>query len=251
MNPLDTDLFFVRQQYLDFLGREPDAEGLAYWTDQIRSCANDQSCRRSRRIAVSAAYFDSEEFQTTGSFVYRVYKGSLGRLPQFGELATDRQHVVAGGNLEAAQLSYSEQFVQRPEFMQRFQTSTTGESFVFALLESVRQSSGVDLHSEYHQLLTAYNSRSDVNQARAAVLASVGRAAAFRDAEYNRGFVLMEYFGYLRRDPDLGGYAFWLDVLNGGQTGNYRGMVCAFITSAEYQRRFSPVVTATNSDCGP
>jgi hypothetical protein len=63
--------------------------------------------------------------------------------------------------------------------------------------------------------------------------------------------VLTEYFGYLKRDPDEGGYQFWLDVLNNHVPGNYRAMVCAFITSAEYQQRFSSVVTHTNSECGP
>src|SRR6185295_10075937 len=79
LNPLDTNLFFVRQQYLDFLGREPDAGGLAYWTQQLSGCGGDGGCLRTRRLEVSAAFFDSKEFQETGSFVYRLYKGSLGR----------------------------------------------------------------------------------------------------------------------------------------------------------------------------
>jgi len=75
------------------------------------------------------------------------------------------------------------------------------------------------------------------------------QANAFAQAEYNKAFVLMEYFGYLRRNPDTGGYDFWLDVLNGREAGNYRGMVCAFLTSSEYQSRFSGVVTHSNADC--
>jgi hypothetical protein len=73
---------------------------------------------------------------------------------------------------------------------------------------------------------------------------------AFKDAEYNKAFVLMQYFGYLRRDPDQGGYDFWLSVLNDRVPGNFRSMVCAFITSREYQERFSSVVTRTDSVCG-
>jgi len=30
-------------------------------------------------------------------------------------------------------------------------------------------------------------------------------------AKRNEAFVMMEYFGYLRRDPDADGYAFWLN----------------------------------------
>ena len=59
----------------------------------------------------------------------------------------------------------------------------------------------------------------------------------------------MQYFGYLRRDVDQGGYDFWLDVVNNREPNNYRAMVCAFITSAEYQLRFGPEVTRTNQDC--
>jgi len=61
--------------------------------------------------------------------------------------------------------------------------------------------------------------------------------------------VLTEYFAYLQREPDSGGYAFWLDVLNNREPGNYRAMVCGFITSEEYQRRFSTIVSRSNRDC--
>ena len=73
--------------------------------------------------------------------------------------------------------------------------------------------------------------------------------AVFQQAEFNPAFVLTEYFGYLRRDPDQGGYDFWLDVLNNRVPGNYRSMVCAFINSAEYQQRFSPAVTRNDHIC--
>jgi hypothetical protein len=72
-----------------------------------------------------------------------------------------------------------------------------------------------------------------------------------RTSQYNPAFVLMQYFGYLRRDRDPGGYDFWLDVLNNREPNNFRGMVCAFLTAAEYQLRFGSSVTRTNRDCGP
>jgi len=73
--------------------------------------------------------------------------------------------------------------------------------------------------------------------------------AEFRQSQYNSAFVLMEYFGYLRRDADASGYQFWLNALNNAP-GNYRGMVCSFVTSAEYQQRFSLVVAHGNAECG-
>ncbi len=79
----------------------------------------------------------------------------------------------------------------------------------------------------------------------------VTEQSAFVKAEYNRAFVLAEYFSYLRRDPDEAGYQFWVEVLENHDRNNYRGMVCAFLTSAEYQKRFGAVVTRTDSECSP
>jgi hypothetical protein len=68
-------------------------------------------------------------------------------------------------------------------------------------------------------------------------------------SQYNPAFVLMQYFGYLHRDLDRSGYAFWLDVVNNREPNNYSGMVCSFLTSSEYQLRFGSVVTRSNADC--
>jgi hypothetical protein len=81
------------------------------------------------------------------------------------------------------------------------------------------------------------------------VLLFIAENQAFAQKEFNAAFVLTQYFGYLRRDPDEGGYLFWLDVLNNRQPNNYVGMVCAFITSREYQLRFGSTVPRTNADC--
>ena len=59
----------------------------------------------------------------------------------------------------------------------------------------------------------------------------------------------MQYFGYLRRDADPGGYDFWLNVLNNREPNNYRGMICAFLTSIEYQERFGLFLRRSNADC--
>ena len=74
-----------------------------------------------------------------------------------------------------------------------------------------------------------------------------------RTSQYNPAFVLMQYFGYLRRDYviiDQDGYDFWLDVVNNREPNNYPAMVCAFITSREYQLLFGSAVTRSNADCG-
>jgi len=75
--------------------------------------------------------------------------------------------------------------------------------------------------------------------------------ATFQNNEFNRAFVAMQYFGYLRRGIDPGGYNFWLGILNGhpNDTSFRYQMVCAFITSGEYQLRFSSNVTQNDTGC--
>jgi hypothetical protein len=101
-NPLDSPEFFVRQQYLDVLDREPEQGGLDYWSSQLRACGADLNCLKGRRVGVSAAFFIEQEFQLTGSFIYDAYSGALGRQPGFAEYSSDRQQVVGGTNSDAA-----------------------------------------------------------------------------------------------------------------------------------------------------
>ena len=248
-NPLDTPEYFVRQQYVDLLKREPDEAGFNYWSDQILQCGDDAACTRTRWIEVAAAFFVEREFQQTGAYIYDVYQAALGRQPVFGEYSTDRGQVADGKNLEASKTAFAESFVQREEFVQRYQANTTAESFVAALLLSV-QSSGLDLSSRRDSLMASYNSGDSLVQSRALVVRAIADDATFRQVQYNSAFVLTEYFSYLRRNPDQGGYDFWVNVLSNNEPGNYRGLVCAFVTSSEYQRRFSSIVTRSNGECG-
>jgi hypothetical protein len=238
----------VRWHYLDFLNREPDAGGWDYWASQILSCAaGDAACIRAKRIDVSAAFFIELEFQETGNFVYRFYKSSLGRMPNAAEFMADRPLIVAGPDLETNKQAFANSWVQRSEFVQRYPASQGGAAFIDALLQTVQQNSGVNLTAMRPALITEWNT----NGSRARIVRMVADSSVFAQAEYNSSFVLMQYFGYLRRDPDPGGFGFWLNVLNNQTPNNYRGMVCAFITSAEYQLRFGNNVTHSNAECGP
>jgi Carboxypeptidase regulatory-like domain len=261
VNPLDTPEYFVRQQYLDFLGREPDEVGFNYWSDRINQCLSEPSapaagptpadCIRSTRTAVSAAFFIEQEFQQSGTFIYNLYEAALGRRPAFTEYTTDRQQLVVDANLETRRTAFAQRFVERAEFAQKYQAETTAEAFVDALIQNVRQSTAVDLSEERERLIDAYKAGADPAQGRALALRTVADNAIFKQANYNAAFVLTEYFGYLRRDPEHDGYRFWLNVLaNIGEGDEYRGMVCSFVTSAEYQKRFSSVVTHNNGECG-
>jgi len=250
-NQIDDAAFFVHQHYVDFLNREPDQGGLDFWTNQITSCGSDAVCVRNHRIDVSAAFFIEQEFQQTSSFIYRMYGAALGRRLGYAEFTTDHNQVIGGANLEDSKSAFADQFVQRTEFLTKYPTTLSGTDYVDGLLATARNFSGVDRSSRRASLSDQYNQcvpASTQAHCRALVLRQVSDDSVFAQAVYNPAFVLMEYFGYLRRDPDQRGYDFWLNVLN-SDPNNYRGMVCSFVTSVEYQVRFAPVVSHTNAEC--
>jgi Tol biopolymer transport system component len=243
LNPIDEPEVFVRQHYLDFLNREPEAEGLAYWKSGILQCGMDARCIHNRRIGVSAAFFIESEFQENGYYVYRVYKAALNRRPSFAEFTADRDRIVAGTNLDASKQAFADEFAQRNAFAAQYPTSMTPEQYVDALNANTGNSL---TQVERNALVNGLRAGAET---RATVLRKVAENQSFRQKEYNSAFVLMQYFGYLRRDPDEGGYQFWLNVLNNKEPNNYRGMVCSFITSREYQFRFIGFATRSNADC--
>jgi hypothetical protein len=247
-NPIDGAQFFVRQHYSDFLNREPDIPGLDYWTGQIAQCGANAACVNGRRIGVSAAFYIELEFQETGNFVYRLYQASFGQRPLYDSFMPDRAALVGGSQLEQSKQAFALAWVQSLSFAGRYPVTMTAAQYVDALLATIQQGSNVNLTGQRQTFINEYNSHPDQATARARALRLIVDAQAFQQAEFNKGFVLMQYFGYLRRDPDQAGYDFWLAILN-QQPQNARGMVCAFITSAEYQQRYSSVVTRANDLC--
>jgi len=247
LNSIDDVRYFVRQQYLDFLNREPDAGGLAYWMQQIAQCGADQACVNRKRVDVSAAFFIEQEFQDTGSFVYRFHKASYGQVPTYARFIADRSKVIGGANLEAGKQAFTDEWIQRPEFLNKYPATLSPGDFIDQLIATVKTTTNnsVDLSANRAAYLNTLQ-----QNGRGGALRQIADDAGFKQAEYNNAFVLMQYFGYLGRDPDADGYKFWLDILNNRVPNNYRSMVCAFITSAEYQYRFSSVRTRNDSVCG-
>ena len=258
LNPLDTTEYLVRQQYVDFLGREPDEAGFNFWSDGILSCDNDPSCIEVKRVNTSAAFFLSIEFQHTGYLVYRMYQAAYGNIPgapvpvRLGEFRADSQPIGMGvvvnkigweALLESNKQAFVAEFVQRSRFLSAFPTSLTPAQFV----DILNQNAGNPLsQSERDDLV---NDLTTGAKTRAQVLRAVAEDPDLTTAEFNRAFVLMQYFGYLRRNPNdvpepelnFDGYNFWLNKLN-QFNGNFleAEMVKAFITSGEYRQRFGP-----------
>jgi hypothetical protein len=253
-NPIDDTTKFVTQHYRDFLNRDPDAAGLAFWVQGIESCGANAGCREVKRIDTSAAFFLSIEFQETGYLVYLMHKAAFGNVSgtpvpvRFNDFLRDTQEIGRGvvvnlgdwrAQIEANKQAFVNGFVDRAAFVNLYPTAQTPAQYVNAL----NTNAGLVLTPAEVTDLAAR--LADGRETRATALRRVAEDADFRAAEFNRAFVLMQYFGYLRRDPDASpdtsfeGYNFWLGKLN-DFGGDYRRaeMVKAFITSIEYRHRF-------------
>jgi outer membrane protein assembly factor BamB len=270
-NQIDQAQYFVHQHYLDFLNREPDQSGLDFWTNEITSCGSDQACIQLKRINVSAAFYLSIEFQQTGYFVERIYQAAYGdatgnstlggahqlHLPivRLNEFLPDMQQigegVIVGQGDWQQQLEYNknvfaEQFGLRSRFDAAYPTTLTPTQFVNRLFANTGVTpTQADLATAIGEFGTDQDTRDAVAVGRA--LRDVAENPTLIQQETSRAFVLMQYMGYLRRNPndqpdsDYSGYEFWLTKLN-QFNGNFVNaeMVKAFISSGEYRQRFGP-----------
>lgn len=275
-NPAEEADFFVRQAYFDFLGRTPDAGGFAFWQAEITQCQSDVQCLRNKRVDVSNAFFYELEFQQTAAYVLRLYRAAFGnnqpfpnpnsdagfpneekKIPSYAAFVSDRTRVIGGSNLAQKQFDLANDFVNRAAFVSKYPASlATAGDFVDAVLATLQTDMGVNLSGQRANLINVYNTQggrggvmyrlADDN------LTNPVSNQPFIDAEYNRTFVLGQYFGYLRRNPDISGFSFWLGQVNGAplrDVPRQHAMVCSFITAAEYQLRFGPVASRNNNEC--
>jgi hypothetical protein len=169
---------------------------------------------------------------------------------RFNEFLPDTQEighgVVVGQTgweavLESNKQAFADEFVNRSRFSSAFPTSMTPAQFVDALNTNAANALSPTDRNQLVNDLTAGT------KTRAQVLRAVAENQNLYNAEFNRAFVLMQFLGYLRRDPNSGqdtdytGFDFWLTKLN-AFNGNFQNaeMVKAFITSTEYRQRFGP-----------
>src|SRR5204863_960454 len=154
-NLIDDSTFFVRQHYLDFLNREPDPSGLAFWVNEIESCGADANCRAVKRVNVSGAFFLSNEFQNTGLLAYLTHRSAFGASSLsvvtpapvlYGNFERDTQALQkdysfgqpgADAQLEANKVAFFNDFVTRPEFVSVYPSTLSNAQYVDNLLNNV------------------------------------------------------------------------------------------------------------------
>jgi hypothetical protein len=246
-NPIDDTAFFVRQQYRDFLSREPEPTGYQGWQNILNNCppsgvdANGNHCDR---IEVSADFFRSDEFQQRGYFIYRFYKvlpgvsdpnnPQFGHIPSYHEFMPDFAKVsgfLSADQLEANKVDFVNEFMSRGDFQATYGSISAPDTYVTALLQTV----GLQNHPTKQFWI---DSLTNGSMTRAQVLRALVESTEMYQKNYTEAFVIMEYFGYLRRDAD-GSYASWIQIMN-QNGGDYRIMVNGFMNSAEYRQRFGP-----------
>ncbi|HKO99188.1 MAG TPA: S8 family serine peptidase [Pyrinomonadaceae bacterium] len=232
-NPIDDTDFFIRQQYIDFLGREPDPGGLSGWRNVLNKCGTTiaQPCDRTE---VSAGFFRSEEFQSRGYFIYRFFS-VLGRIPLSEEFYPDFAKVsgfLTNAELEANKAAYVHEVMSRTDFRAKYGSSETNPTaFVEALLQTV----GLPAHPAKQTWVNTLTWNNTM-QTRGEVLRQLVESPEVFNKYYNEAFVIMQYFGYLRRTADAS-YLNWIQTMN-SNGGDYRIMINGFMNSSEYRRRF-------------
>ncbi len=245
--------FFVRQHYLDFLGREPEAGEpwsavLSRCVDQFNANADGASAGCDR-LAVSGSFFGSPEFLSKGVYTILFYRTALNRLPEYTEFAADLRGVVGGTPAEtnAKRAAFANDFVSRPEFVNAY-AGMTNAAFVNTLMQryglnSITAPNPENPDGPVKVTLTAEDLVQDLDQnqlTRAQALRTIVQSDEVGlNVEAINAFVASQYYGYLRRTPDSGGFNAWVNYLK-THPGDYRTMVHGFMNSFEYRLRFGP-----------
>ena len=251
-NPIFSTPLFVRMQYLDFLSREPEAG--EPWSAILNGCPNpfntdpNSGSASCDRILVSSSFFGSPEFRLKGFYVFTFYRVAFDRLAAYSEIVADMR-AVTGQTTEdtvARRAQFPLSFTARQEFRNRYD-GLANEAFVNALLDRYgvqaittpdpqNPEGGVKVTLTRADLINRLNGTGGA-LTRAQVLRAIVEADDVMAAEFNRAFVAIQYYGYLRRTPETDGYQAWLDQLNANPNDS-RTMVNGFLNSVEYRLRF-------------
>jgi hypothetical protein len=212
---------FVRQQYMDFLDREPDPGGFAAWVNALDSGLPMAS--------LIEAFMDSGEFRSRGKFIAQVYLGILGRDAEHGGFRGWLGAVLAGASRE----QIVQGFLDSGEFQINFGGNLTNGQFVERMYNNVLlRSSDPEGFNGWVQVLNSGQ------LTRAQVALGFLDSTEFQNltVSQNRVDISLLYFDMLRRGADAGGFSDWVGALNAGVP--LTSVIDGFLSSPEYQFRF-------------
>jgi hypothetical protein len=250
--------FFVRQHYLDFLGREP--EPTEPWSGILNGCSDQFNTNPASpaancdRIFVSGSFFGSPEFKDKGFYIIGMYRVSFNRLPTYVEFSNDLASITGTTAAEvfAKRAAYATSFTQRGEFtaiynpknnsdyVNHLMSGGQGQNYNLTSI-TTKDPASPDIGPKI--TLTTADLISRLNAAtmtRAQVLRAIVQSDEIvLQKEAVNSFVASQYYGYLRRAPDTGGFNSWVAHLTANPN-DFRTMVNGFVNSSEYRSRFGP-----------
>lgn len=244
-NPINNQAFFIRQQYVDFLGRVAEPAGFQFWNNRMNNCPAGQVCDR---IDTSMRFFQSDEFQARGFFLYRLFDAVLGYKPYYDWFVTlmsrfNGTHTVT----EQRQIKddFLREFVMGNDFKLVYRQYLSLDGLTATdpagLVNAICAKAGVTPSSKQTLIDNLQSGAKDVAHTVEDFI-NTPEISGVGTKFYDRGFITMQYFGYLRRDPDQAGFDFWQSQLigpNAPHRGDYRFMVGGFLQSDEYNFRFA------------
>jgi hypothetical protein len=152
---------------------------------------------------------------------------SYNQRPTYAQFVPDMAQVggpKSPAEEEASKAAFADAFVQRPEFLARY-GGLTGQAFANALLATAGLPSNTFIVPG--------------GMTNGQILRGIVETNAVLNRFLTEGTVSIQYFGFLRRDPDTIGYQNNVNTLNANPS-NLRHMIFIFIYSTEYRARFGP-----------
>jgi uncharacterized repeat protein (TIGR01451 family) len=264
-NPYLSNAFFVRQNYLDVLGREPDQAGFANWLNVLNNCGAEKGflgapfdCDRAH---VSHGFLTSPEVTDTGFLIHRMYEVGIGRLPLYTEYISGmgllKKFNVPPAEQQQNLDAFLQEFTSKNGFFQRYNDAFL-PSQAAQLITKFEQAAGVTLPAtattnpgqpQQYGRQELINLRANGTFTLGQTLKAFVEQQVCYDKFFERGEVTSLYFDYLRRDPSLNdpnllGWKDWVDVFTNGRPAqgipprDYHHLIFGFIYSAEYRKRF-------------
>ena len=228
LNRIDETNFFVRQQFLDLLNREPDPAGRDNLVAFINSCNGEPNCLPGSSHSRRRGFAHLPEFQETSYFIYRLYKTAFGRMPKYVEWERDINRFSTDGI--KTKLPFANEFSGRAGFLDHLPAGITNIEYVDRLLRSSDQKlTQMERKALIDDLNNGLITRADV-------LVRVADSPSIIEREFNEAFVAMCYFSYLKRDPDPEGYNLWLQTIKDKSKGE-NAVLRGFLYSGEYRAR--------------
>jgi hypothetical protein len=218
--PFGDESSFIAQQYGDFLSRSPDAAGLGFWIGRT----NDN---RSNVSSIIEAFMNSPEFSPRRS-ISRLYLAFFDRAPDQGGFDFWAERIRSGrANLD----TISQQFVQSPEFRSTYGSLSDGE-FIALVYNNVL------LRRPDQNGFDFWSARLAAGMTRGELMTRFSESPEFVNSSRPAVDVIVTYRGMLNREPDSGGFAFWVGRISNDQN-SLRTLIAGFYSSLEYAGRIT------------